>query len=85
MTDKAQPDYKGKVHLKSMNVLPHGLFPVRNCIKMWCTLRIASKSTLHLAVDLPPAENAHCPPAIDRFVKRPSTALSAPQSLSLPG
>ena len=81
--DKAQPGYK--VHLKSMNVLPHGLFPVWNCIKMWCTLRIASKSTLHSAVDLPSAEIAHSPPAIDRFVKRPSTALSAPQAVSCPG
>ena len=85
MIDEAQPDYKSHSGSKINVFLPHGMLPVLYCMKMWCTLRIASKSTRHSAVDLLCAEIAHSPPHAERFVKRPSTALAAPQAISYPG
>ena len=65
-------------------LLPQLKPSVLQCIMMWCTLRIAIKSTRHSAVSLA-SDITHCPPPADRSVYNPSTALAAPQIVSLPG
>ena len=56
--------------------VPQGRLSVAYCIKMWCMLTTASRSTRHSAVKLY-RDVTQSDPKIDKLFLRPSTALAA--------